>query len=314
MQVPAISSRGHQAFDSIVIESGRHELAGVRLSRHRFKFATPDYVGGFWSNQFITEASLKMETSCRMPNIRNTLRPGPGLAWMCPILVMLSFPAAAEPTAPERPWQGEVELGFVTTRGNTDTDSLNAKAKVVNEREIWRNSGRIDAVNNATDGVRNAEHYFAVVKSDRKFSEVSYFFASLNYDDDRFSGYDYRSALAIGYGRNVIKREGLALDLELGAGARRSRLDDATDAEDEGIVSGAMRINWQFSTVAEFGEDLSVEAGEISTITRSITSVKSTVAANIALKVTVTAQYTSDVPPTIKNSDVETATTVVYSF
>ena len=75
-----------------------------------------------------------------------------------------------------------------------------------------------------------------------------------------------------------------------------------------------MRINWQFSTVAEFGEDLSVEAGEISTITRSITSVKSTVAANIALKVTVTAQYTSDVPPTIKNSDVETATTVVYSF
>ena len=226
----------------------------------------------------------------------------------------LSVSALADPAAAPRPWKADVEFGLVTTRGNTDTENLNAKATVVNEREFWRHTGRIDAVNNAVDGVRSAERYFAVVKSDRKLSEVSYVFASLNYDDDRFSGYDYRSSLALGYGRSVIKREGLELDLEIGAGARRSRLDNSPDAEDEGVLSGAMRVNWQFSEAAAFGEDLSVEAGEKATITRSVTSVKSTLAANIALKVSLTVKNTSDVPVPIKNTDTETATTIVYSF
>ena len=233
---------------------------------------------------------------------------------MYPILLMLSFPAAAEPTAPERPWQGEVELGVVTTRGNTDTDSLNAKAKVVNVRDSWRHTGRIEAVNNATDGVRNAEHYFALFKSDHKLSEVSYLFASINYDADRFSGYDYHSALAVGYGRGVVKREDLTLELEAGAGARQSKVTGASDADNEGIVSGTMHLNWQFTKVAAFGEDLSVEVGQDTTITRSSTSLKSTLAANFALKVTVDVDYTSDVPPGIENTDVMTATTIVYNF
>jgi len=233
---------------------------------------------------------------------------------MYPILAMLSFPAAAEPTAPERPWQGEVELGVVTTRGNTDTASLNAKAKVVNVRDSWRHTGRIEAVNNATDGVRNAEHYFALFKSDHKLSEVSYIFASINYDADRFSGYDYHSALAVGYGRRVVKREDLTLELEAGAGARQSKVTGASDADNEGIVSGAMHLNWQFTKVAAFGEDLSVEVGQDTTITRSSTSLKSTLAANFALKVTVDVDYTSDVPPGIENTDVMTATTIVYNF
>jgi len=216
--------------------------------------------------------------------------------------------------APERPWQGDIELGVVTTRGNTDTDSLNAKAKVVNVRDSWRHTGRIEAVNNATDSVRNAEHYFALLKSDHKLSEVSYLFASINYDADRFSGYDYRSALAVGYGRGVVKREDLTLELEAGAGVRQSKLTDASDADNEGIVSGTMHLNWQFTEVAAFGEDLNVEVGQDATITRSRTSLKSTLAANFALKVTVDVDYTSDVPPGIKNTDVVTATTIVYSF
>jgi putative salt-induced outer membrane protein len=213
-----------------------------------------------------------------------------------------------------RPWQSEVEFGLVTTRGNTDTDNLNAKAKVVNERAVWRHTGRVEAVNSATDGVRSAERYFALVKSDRKLSELSYLFATANYDDDRFSGYDYRASAAVGYGRSIIKRDRLAYDLEAGAGARQSKLTGGSGADNEGIVLGAMRLDWQFSDSAAFGEDLTVEAGENATITRSISSLKSTLTSSIALKITVTVKHTSDVPAPIKNTDVETATTMVYTF
>jgi len=211
-------------------------------------------------------------------------------------------------------WESEAELGVVVTRGNTDTKNTNAKATVINDREDWKHTGKLEALNNSDSGTTTAERYFASGKTAHKIDDLSYEFGLLTYEDDRFSGYDYRSSVSIGYGRTVIKTNERKLDLEFGAGVRQSKITDTGDTESENFLRGAGLFNWILSDHATFGEELTVEAGEDSTITKSITSLKSQVAGNLATKITYTVKNSSDVPATAKETDMELAVNLVYSF
>lgn len=216
--------------------------------------------------------------------------------------------------APHSRWSGEAELGFVSTSGNTETETFNAKAKVVNDRERWRHTGKLDVLTASDEGDRTAERYFLSEKSDYKLSRISYLFLLLTYEDDRFTGYDYRASESVGYGRTVISRTNLTLDLEGSIGARQSELIATGNRSSEGIARLAGALNWKISDSAKFSQDLESEIGEDATITRSVSALTTTVAGNLAAKFAVRVKHTSDVPPGIDNADIETSTTLVYTF
>lgn len=213
-----------------------------------------------------------------------------------------------------RPWEGGVEAGIVMTSGNTDTQNISAKAKVVNNRERWRHTGRLEALQSEDSNVTTAERYLASGKSDYKLNDVSYVFGTVDYEDDRFSGYDYRVTEVLGYGRRVLNTPTMTLELELGAGSRQSKLTATGETDSEGLARLAGNYAWKISDSTTFSEELTVDVGEDTTITRSVTGLKSQIAGNLATKLTWTVKNTSDVPPGIDETDTETAIALVYSF
>ena len=128
-------------------------------------------------------------------------------------------------------WAGSGELGFVSTSGNTDTSNLTARLGLVNERDKWRHSLGLEALNTESDGETTAERYFAAGQSDYKISEHDYLFGRLSYEDDKFSGYEYRATETVGYGRRVLNADNMTLDLEAGPGARQSKPEIGNTAE-----------------------------------------------------------------------------------
>ena len=210
-------------------------------------------------------------------------------------------------------WTGSGEAGYVATTGNTDTSNLVAKLGVTNERAKWRHTLNLEALNSEDDGNTTAERYFASWQSDYKLSERDYLFGRLAYEDDKFSGYDYRTTEAIGYGRRVLDTETMKLDLEAGPGARQSKLEGG-GTEKEMILRLAGRYAWQISEHARFTQDLSSDIGEDATITKSVTALQADVMGNLAMKLSYTVTHTSDVPDDIDKTDTETAVTLVYGF
>ena len=158
-----------------------------------------------------------------------------------------------------------------------------------------------------------ARRFALQAKTDYKFTERSYIFGVLTYEDDRFSGYDYQASIAAGYGRKLIAREGLVLEGEIGPGVRRNKPDEG-DTEDEGIVRGALNLDWKISEAATFVELFSVEAGEDITITQSVTALKSQIAGNLASKISYTVRHASEVPADTEKKDTTLAVTLVYSY
>ncbi len=229
------------------------------------------------------------------------------------LIATVSTGNASDPQVTDGSWKGDVELGIVTTTGNTETETINAKAKAVTEREKWRHTVFIESLNSSNNGNTTAERYVVNGQSDYKFGEHNYFFVMINYENARFSGYDYRVSEALGYGRRVIGKTALTLDLEIGPGARQSKLNSG-GSEDELTLRGAAKLAWKVSDTSTFTTDLSVDAGEDTTVTKSVTALTAQINGSLATKITYTIKNTSDVPVGVEKTDTETAVTLVYSF
>lgn len=184
---------------------------------------------------------------------------------------------------------------------------------MTNERDHWRHNLALEALNSEEDDDTIAERYLATWQSDYKFSEHEYLFGRVAYEDDKFSGYEYRVTETVGYGRRVLDRSNMTLDLEAGPGARQSKLEDG-NTENEFVTRLAARYAWQISEHAKFTEDLSSDIGKDAAITKSVTGLQAKINGNLAMKVTFTVENTSDVPDGVDKTDTETAVTLVYGF
>lgn len=233
------------------------------------------------------------------------------------ILCLGSVTAIAE-EAPADGWKSTAEAGVVVTNGNTKTSTFNGKFDSNKEVEKWRYNLHAEALSSSNGNVQSAEKYLASGQSNYKYNKFDYMYGLAMHEKDRFSGYDYQTTLAVGYGRRLINDDTMKLDLEIGPGVRFSRVDDEIDpnaqAQSDAILRLAAKYLWKVSTNATFTEDLTSELGGDANITKSVTGLKANINSSLAMKTTVTIKHTSKVPLGTKKTDTETALTLVYSF
>lgn len=230
------------------------------------------------------------------------------------LLIISGQGFAAETEAPAGDiWKGSAELGYISTTGNTETETVKAKGSVTKEVEKWRHTADASALKSEENEITTAEKYALGWQSDYKFSKHNYFLGSIDYEDERFSGYDYRITETVGYGHRTIDEKNLTLDLEIGPGARQSKLEDGS-SEDEFILRGKGKLLWTISPSSKLGEVLKVDFGEDATVTISTTELTTKINTSLAMKVGYVYKHTSDVPAGVEKTDTETTITLVYSF
>lgn len=210
-------------------------------------------------------------------------------------------------------WNGSAELGFLMTRGNTQTDSLNLAAKLENTRRKWHHIVEFKALQASEQNVSTAESYEATGRTEYLLDDNDYIFGSLRYQDDRFSGYDRRTTEVGGYGHQFLKRPDMKLKGEFGAGARQTKNTDNT-REDEGILRVGLNYNWEITKTSSFNQDIFVEHGNVNTATESVTALTVKINSKLAMKLGVTVKDNSHPPVGFKNTDTKTAVTLVYDF
>lgn len=208
---------------------------------------------------------------------------------------------------------GAVSIGYLASGGNTDSASLNAKTSFAYVANPWRHALMLRAVKGSTDGMTTAEEYEAAEQSDYLFGKNNYFFGALNYNANRFAGFDRRTTEVVGYGRRLLDSDAHMLDLQIGAGARQTRFTDGTN-QDEPIVQLAGAYLWDFSDNASFTQQIKVEDGDENTFSESITAVTANLTGDLALSVSYTVKHNSSVPIGSEKTDTATAVSVIYGF
>lgn len=230
------------------------------------------------------------------------------------LLVAATSAALISPLALAAEWKGSSELGILMQRGNSESDTMNGKLNITRDSQPWRSSFRLEGSNTSSADKRTAEKYLAETKTDYKLSERSYVFNQIQYEDDRFSGYDYQASITFGYGNQVIKSEGMNLFLEIGPGYRVSELESSGDKVEEAVARFGERFDMALSKTAKLEQSLVVLSGDELTTTEFKISVTSNLTKSFALKVAYGLKYSDTVPSDKKHADEQTSVSLVYSF
>ncbi|MBT8436379.1 MAG: DUF481 domain-containing protein [Gammaproteobacteria bacterium] len=234
---------------------------------------------------------------------------------LAPVICLIPLIATAADDA-ETPggWKGEGELGFTSTSGNTDSETLIANLGVSKEIELWKHSAVLKTIQAETGDVESADSLQLKARSDYKISEKSYLFGQLRYEDDEFSGYDYQASLAFGIGSRVIDNEQHLLDLYAGLGTRRLKDTETGDTEGDAIITAGLLYEYKISETAIFNQRFDIEEGDENTRTESETSLKLKIAGNLAAKIAYLVKRNSEVPAGTEKADKLTTISLVYGF
>lgn len=210
-------------------------------------------------------------------------------------------------------WKGQGEFGYVRTSGNTDTRTIGTKLAIERHYRLWRHSGRFEALSSSNQDIQIAERYFLNLRSDYALEDRNYLAVILEYDEERFSGYDYRIVHTLAYGHKFVDRPSLLVNGEFGIGGRRGR-EESSAKQDDATLRTSASVKWEISESASLAEEFSIVAGEEDTVTRIITGLTSRINGHFATKLSYLAKRTTRSVSEVLATDTETTMTLVYSF
>lgn len=211
---------------------------------------------------------------------------------------------------------GDGSVGYSTTSGNTESDSLNARFSLRHEHGQWTHSVKLTALNMSANDNTFAERYLLSQGNRYRFRgkhEKFYGYGGLRYDKDRFSGFDYQSSAAVGIGWNALRLERHLLDFRFGVGYRHAE-DIFEERTEEGLFQGGTLYTFILSKNATFDQEILIEAGESNTVVESISSLKVGITSQIFVELMHTVKNNSDPPAGSASANRVSSVNFTYQF
>ncbi|HEX7025728.1 MAG TPA: DUF481 domain-containing protein [Gammaproteobacteria bacterium] len=243
------------------------------------------------------------------------------LALSCSLTTVLhaqsetELPLGMEPLAEENQPQvtGEGGLGMAVNRGNTESESLNAKLKLTFEHGRWKHQFVVDARKTSENEMTIGERYLFTEKTDYNLSERTYAFGAFRYDDDRFSGFEYQSSLTAGIGWHLIDSDKTRFDLEVGAGHKESKLETGL-VDEETIGRFGEHFETQLTDTTRITQDLLVESGSDQTTSEFNTALNVAMNSHLALQLSFGIKHNSNPPAGLEDTDSVSSINLIYNF
>jgi len=221
----------------------------------------------------------------------------------------------AAPPAPTPPIQGEATLGYLSQKGNTDTESANATFALLWTLTQWSHKFDLAGNSASSNGLKTAEAYLGKYKGKRKFDESkSYLFTALDWSHDRFSAYEEQLSYSAGYGRVLIDKGKSTLNGEIGAGYKQSTLAIDQSEVNEGILRLALDYELKFTDKTGFKQSLVIESGSSNTSTEAISALRANLVGKVGLVISFRIKNNSNVPPGVVATDRYTSIALAYAF
>lgn len=221
------------------------------------------------------------------------------------------------------PLSTEVEFGYQSHTGNSDTQSLNSRLEAEYTSGQHRHSGEFKLYKLDKDGEEDKFQTSYQLQSDYKLGSKLYLYGSFQGIDSRHSAYFKDYTLSGGLGYQFAHSDDLQLEVEFGPGYRyqEPNLDELDDDDlifpdivQEPIFRGNLALDWQLLDTLSLSGQVTLVAGESNIRTDSEISFTNNITDDIALKVSQSRQYHDKVPEGLSKSDSVLSVNLLFSF
>ena len=228
----------------------------------------------------------------------------------------------------ESEWASRSQLGYALARGNTDSDNGNLRFDIAHLYNHWIEAFGVDGLYGKTNGIGTAQRLDGHLQVDYKFTDSAFWFGKLEYQDDRYSGFQYQASAATGLGRIFLQSDTDKLTAQLGIGIRRLRpeqliRDDAGavidripgESSEDAVAAGAVTYEHDFNTSTKLLESVSVESGRSNTLLKNNLGIQVKMSTALALAISYSYIRNSGPPPTVlSKTDQLTTVNLVYEI
>lgn len=230
----------------------------------------------------------------------------------------LGVAQVSPPATPPPPplWSGKAELSFVSTSGNTDTQTLGFAGEVSYKPDPWSVAARGTFVRAESGGDLKARTLDLALRTGYKLAPHLEAFDLCGYYENGFAGIDHRWTEDLGVAWEVLYEGSHKLKVEAGVGyTKEARITD----EDRSFATArvAFGYKWAISKTAEFTEDFAfVEDLKDTSDWRiqNVASVSATMTSLLSLKISHTLAFLNQPPAGFRKTDTITSAAIVAKF
>jgi len=221
------------------------------------------------------------------------------------------FTVMDDPSSAKKTFEGNAAAGYQAQSGNTTSSSLTANTNMTWYTPSIAYSLWANANNTSSNDERSSETYQVGGRTRYNMNSADYIFGQASWLNDRYNGYDGRSILAAGYGRQLLNGPIHSLRLEVGPGVR---YDDYRDGghNTQMLAYGAMSYQWQLTDTTKFIQGVSVLGSDDTTV-NSETGLQVAINDHFALKVAYDVTWNQN-PPQSAPDKTDTKTSVLLSY
>lgn len=213
-----------------------------------------------------------------------------------------------------RPWDGKINASAVFSSGNSENsavgfalDAARATGDFVHNVTGFLDLGR-------SGGVTNQKRWGAAYQLDYQLSERTYAYWRISYEEDEFSGFDYRLFTGAGFGHFFFQADDFAWKIEGGPGFRYSPIDLTQEVDEQLAVYAASEIDWLIREGVTLEQDVNVTWTSPTTTVQSITALRTKLTDSISTALSFEYRYETDPPEGRENTDTIARASLVYGF
>ncbi len=221
------------------------------------------------------------------------------------------------------PLKTEIELGYQSHTGNTDSRSLNTRLKGEYTTGRHRSSGEWKYYNLYKDGEEDKRQSTYTAQSDYKLSPKTYLYGSFKGVDSRYSAYFKDYTISSGLGYQFSNTEEFVLEVEVGPGYRyqEPNLDEIDDDDiifpeivKESILRSNINTSWQALPNLQLKADVTLVSGNSNLSVNTELEAINDITDNIALKIAHSQQYHDKVPEGLSKGDSVLSVNLLFQF
>jgi|HigsolmetaAR204D_1030405.scaffolds.fasta_scaffold00148_19 putative salt-induced outer membrane protein len=221
-------------------------------------------------------------------------------------------------------WAIKAEAGLVAARGNSHTDTANAKLEIERRFEKWKHKLDLAGVYASDETGTIGQRWNVREQTDFNFHEKGFWFASGRYEEDRFSGFEYQATYGTGLGWRFFDDEITKLSVQAGAGYKLLRRRDSLDEDGVTVIPGSRERDLIAQGMVDFERRLTettkvlnkllVEAGPDNTFGQNELSLQVKILGSLALAVGYAVRYNTHPPADFRKADTLTTVNLVYEI
>jgi len=235
------------------------------------------------------------------------------------LIVMAAVIGGAEDvaSAPDKLWDSSAGLSFLSTSGNSETETFGLDFKAIRKPTPWGLEFTGSFNRAESNSTLTAERYFGGLRGTRELSEKWTLFAGLSGEKDEFAGFDLRSIVEAGATYKAVDSAKYFLSFD---GALSYTDEDRLEpVPDESFMSGlaAMHFIWKFSPTASLSQDLSYFPNfDTSSDWRaeSVTALQAAMTDSLAVRLSYEMRYRNEPIGDADDLDTTTKASLVLNF